>query len=197
MARGDFINRNNIPTPSAESGKWDSSGDWSSPNATFWISAPVIVVQLYTNASGLASNSGTVTIYKWNGIGTTSFTQYASGTTHGGFGADDNTWRFVHNCSESYNSHDDSNIHLWKIVVSTSGGGTKTLSLRAGSIKSNLNSNSNTYASGNLIRACKPELWSNGATYSSDAAFVNGENPLARRGTWIDMTNANYVYGEY
>lgn len=196
MAKGDFINRTNIPAPSAEENKWDASYDYTNPNNTYYIAAPVITVELYTNASFLASNSGSIKVYKWAGTGY-SWTQYDSGTTHGGWGASDNTWRFVHNCSESYDSTDTSGVHLWKFEVETSGGGTKRFSVRAGSVKSNLNTNANTYKRGNLIRGCKPDYWAKGGTYGSDNAFINGEGPDARRGTVIDMTNANYCYGEY
>ena len=192
MARGDLINRANMQSMFPHSDGWDASTDISSPNNTWWIAAPVITVQLYTNASGLSSNSGSITVYKWNGPGTTTFTQYSSGSTKGGWGASNNTWRFTHNNSESYNSRDNSNIHLWKFVVSTSGGGTKTLSLRAGGIHSNLNTNGNTYQTGALIRGIKPDWWGNGGTYSSDSAFVNSENPNAITGTLIDITNGNY-----
>lgn len=192
MAQGDYITRDNI----GGSTDWDKSNDYSNPNKTYWISAPVITVQLYTNASFLASNKGKITVYKWNGTGS-GFTQIASGTTHGGYGASDNIWRFVHNCNESYNAYDDGNIHLFKFVVSTSGGGTKTFSVRAGNVRSAHNKNQNTYAPGSLLRCCRPDHWASGNTYSSDEAFVNGENPNAFIGTKITAANSNYVYGEY
>lgn len=193
---GEVISRSNMQSIFG-SGSWTNQYDYSNPNNTYWIAAAVITVQLTTNASGLASNRGSITVYKWDGPGTTSFTQYSSGSTRGGWGASDNTWRFVHNCSESYNSRDISNIHLWKFVVSTSGGGTKTFSVRAGGVHSSLNNNPDTYAPGNLIRGCKPDYWASGGTYSSDEAFVSREGPQAHTGTIIDHTNGYYCYGEY
>lgn len=191
MALGDYITRNNI----GGSTDWDASYDYSNPNNTYWIAAPVITVQLTTNASGLARNSGNITVYIWDGG--TGFTQIASGATHGGFGASDNTWRFVHNCNESYNAYNDGNIHLFKFVVSTSGGGTKTFSVRAGSVRSSHNKNANTYKLGSLLRYCKPDYWASGNTYSTDADFINGENPNPYRGTPISTDISNRVYGEY
>ena len=173
---------------------WTVSHEYESPNNTYWVAAPVFVARLYTNASGLASNSGSITVYKWNG---SSFSQIASGSTHGGFGASDNTWRFVHNCSESYNSHDDSSIHLFKFVVSTSGGGTKTMSFWCGGVHCSANNNANTYKAGNLIRGISPDYWANGGTYSSDSAFVSGQSPDAHKGTPVTASNGYMSFTEY
>lgn len=188
-----------MPSPDAEGeeGRWDASTNIDDPNGTWWIAAPTITVQLYTNASWLSTNSGKIKVYKWNGPGTTSFNHVYTGETNGGLGARDNTWRFVHNCSEDYDEHDDSNIHLWKFVVETSGGGEKTLSLRAGSIKSSVHNNPNTGKAGRLIRGCCPDYWMSGNTYKSDKEFVQGEAPQYRRGTQIDEDNANFCYGEF
>ncbi len=177
------------------SGSWKNSQTYSNPNNTYWVAAPVIIARLYTNASGLSSNSGSVTVYRWD-ASQGKFVQHSSGSTKGGFGASNNTWRFRHNCTESANASDTSGVHLWKFVVSTSGGGTKEFSLYAGHVGINNNANSDTYRSGGLIRGIKPDYWAKGGTYSSDEAFVSGEGPDAHRGTAIDHTNGYYCYAE-
>ena len=198
MASGDKITRNNLPTPQYDSGKWDSKGDWDRPQSTWWVAAPVIVAQIETVGVLLRNPEMSLTVYRWDGPGTTTFTQVAYGYIQSS-GAETKTWRWSHNCTESSDQSDDGNIHLYKIVVwwDGSGSSTMTLSLRAGSVKSTVNSNANTYAAGKYIKACKPEIWNSGATYSSDADFVNNENPMARKGDPIDWTNANYCYGDY
>jgi len=199
MASGSKITRNNLPTPQYDSGCWDSKGDWDRPQKTWWISAPVIIVQIQTVGVFLRNPEMWIKIYKWNGIGTDTFTEIESAHIASS-GAETKTWRWGHNCSESTDESDTSNIHLFKIEVTWDGAGasTMTLSLRAGSVKSAVNSNQNTYAAGNLIRACRPEIWNAGATYDDDTEFVSGENPMARQGDPIDWNvNANFCYGEY
>ena len=158
-----------------------------------WVAAPVFVAQLYTNAGGLSSNKGSITVYRWNG---SSFVQIASGSTKVGFGASNNTWRFKHNCTESASFSDSSNIHLFKIVVSTSGGETKTFGIWCGGVHSSVNGNANTYKTGSLIYGIKPDYWASGGTYSSDSAFVNGQKREARRGTPISASNGHMCFTE-
>ena len=194
MASGDKITRANMPTPGAESGVWDSSHEFIDPDTTYWISAPVWVVQFVVRSMNMQIiTTGTIAIYKWDGSsGFTLVTQRALVSQNGRT----EQYRFVHNCSENADERDNSNIHLWKFVVSSSGSGQKILSMRAGSVKSTVNSQPSTYAAGKKIRGCRPEIWNTGATYSSDSAFINGENPMARRGTKISWANGNYCYGE-
>jgi hypothetical protein len=191
MAQGDLISRAKMQ--SAYGTGWTTSNEYGSPNNTYWVAAPVFVARLYTNASGFASNKGSCTVYKWNG---SSFVQVASGSTKGGFGASNNQWRFIHNCNESYNAHDDSNVHLFKFVVSSSGGGTKTMSFWCGGVHCSANNNANTYKTGNLICGIKPDYWANGGTYSSDSAFVNGQKREAWRGTPISASNSYMCFTE-
>lgn len=173
---------------------WTRSHEYSDPENTFWVCAPVFVARLYTNASGLASNSGVVTVCKWDG---TQFVQVAVGRTNGGFGATDNEYRFIHNCNEYYNDHDDSSTHLFKFVVSTAGGGTKTMSFWCGGVNCSANNNPNTYASGKLIRGAEPDYWAKGGTYASDEAFVMGQGPDHWQGNPISDANGYMCYGEY
>lgn len=198
MATGDKITRNNLPTPQYDSGQWDASGDWDRPQQVWWVSAPVIIAQIQTVGVFLRNPEMWITVYRWNGIGTTTFTQVASGYAASS-GAETQTWRWGHNCSESTNASDNGDIHLYRFEVSWDGAGssTMTLSLRAGSVKSTVNNRSATYSAGKLIKACRPRIWRSGETggYSSDEAFVSGENPMARQGLRIDWTNANYCYG--
>lgn len=200
MAVGNYISRANMPTPIWDGqGRWDSGLDWDRPSVSiFWVSAPVIGAQIETVGVFLRNPEMWMTVYRWDGEGTTTFTQVADGYIKSS-GAETKTWTWAHNCTGSHSARDDGNTHLYKFYVRWEGAGssTLTLSLRAGSVKSTLNNNPDTYAPGNLIRACKPEIWNTGATYSSDADFVNGEKPSARRGNPIDWTNANFCYGEY
>ncbi len=194
MATGDPITRANIQAKHGTG--WYKSHQFNSPNTTYWVSAPVFVVQLYTNASGLTSNKGSITVYRWDGSGT-GFTKVSSGSTKGGFGASNNSWKFNHNCTESASSKDSSDtIHLYKIVASSSGGGTKYLKIWAGGVNVNVNSNANTYKSGSHIYGCRVEIWNKGGTYSDDASFINGENKGVWRGTLISDSNSFMCYSE-
>lgn len=198
MAVGSFISRFGIPLPQYDSGAWDSKGDWDRPQSTWWVSAPVIIAQIQTVGVFLRHPEMWITVYRWDGPGTRTFSQIASAHIESS-GAQTSTWRWGHNCTESTDSSDNGGIHLYKFVVSWDGAGssTMTLSLRAGSVRSNVNSNYNTYTQGNYIRACRPEIWNSGATYSSDYEFISHENPDARKGSPMDWTVANYCYGEY
>ena len=192
------ITRNNLPTPQYDSGAWDAKGDWDRPQQIWWVSGPVIIAQIETVGVFLRNPEMWITVYRWDGIGTTTFTQVASGYIASS-GAETKTWRWGHNCSESINASDNGNIHLYKFNVTWDGAGasTMTLSLRAGSVKSVVNNNANTYSPGSFIRACKPAIWRSGGDYSSDSAFISHENPMARQGDIIDSTVANYCYGDY
>lgn len=207
MARGDLINYNNLPVPPYGTfdsgtivGKYNSKIRLLKPNTTIWVSAPVFIASMQVDSVLFREPEMNMYVYRWNGGNGFDFVVrghiYASG-----YGSDG--WRFAHNCNDiqigGIDYRDDGGVHLYKLVIESIGEGSSTWQalIYAGSVKSSCNTNANTYARGRLIRACRPEIFVKGETYSNDIDFINGENPLARRGVPIDMTNAHYVYGEY
>ena len=196
MAQGDYISRSNMPVPQYDDGNFDNWYDYDRPTATFYVSAPVFVAWIRVSAVLFRNPEMWLDVYKWDGG--SGFTLVNSGYVSATNSGSDN-WYFRHNCSGSGGVNETGGVHLFKLVVRSdvNGSATGTFSVGVGSVRSNANVNSSTYASGTLIRACKPALYQSGGTYTSDAGFISGEGPSARRGVIIDTSNANFCYGEY
>ena len=175
---------------------------------TFYISAPSFMgyFQVIKNALSTASMSMYINIYKWDGQN--NFVSYGSqhSISFDGsliFSKQTKSYVFAHNKDdETADSYDNSDTHLWKIVVSVYGGAliitsniTGKVTLYSGGIEviPQTSKHSHMWKKGSLLYA-STGLYYTTSDYGSDTAFINAQKPGAYRGTPISVGTAKYAY---
>lgn len=180
-------------------------------SATYYVNAPSFVAKYEIEKSFTASISLYITFYKWDGQN--SFISYGGehslSVDSSIFEPASKSAKFVHNKdNESYDYHDNSDTHLWKIYIRiVANGGTiwspgkanGKLTLWTGGIEvvphtsSYLSTYEHMWKTGSLIYASSGSYYTT-SDYGSDTAFINAQKPGAYRGTPISVGTAKYAY---
>ena len=187
---------------------WREHFSRSNPDVSLYISAPVFIIDIYAQASGLKYNAVGLEIYyydfasgTWKSDGHTE--TYAGQTidgyvVNGGMGSDNNSKRISHNVSSGYQHN--SNNHLWKVRLLSRVGGyagsdDRSVNIYVGGVYNPNNNNSDTYKSGKDIRFNNCHIWYQ-SEFNGDSAFVNSVKPSVYIGTPINTGNAFGCYTE-
>ena len=184
---------------------WRQEGELpiGTTTSTVYIAAPSFVVAYYINHTGFGTTYGEFDVYKWDGT-STSFpsTAWHSWRPEKGAGSSSSTIRMVHNKDdESYNEHDNSDIHLWKVTgkVYTEGWGGHDckISFYTGGIEviPNTSTYNGMWKRGSLLKACNGHHYQS-SSYTSEAEFIRQNRPSAYTGGLIDSSNGEYAYSE-
>ena len=196
MAIGDLITRSALSTG------WLGSPSYSSKDITAWVCAPVLRVVFHQKTEGILTKTLRAKVWKWDGPGTTTFTQihHQTTTTRG------NTKEIIFNHNSNVGSPDKSDtstIHLYRVRLESDGGSNATVYMQVyyGGVGHSSNTNANTYTDGELIYGIKPEVWKIG-TYgdsptSEDANFVAAHLRTSMKGTVITDSTKDYCCTEY
>ncbi len=161
---------------------------FNTKSITLYIAATGWCVINYLKTAGLQKKTHTATVSKWNGPGTTTFTQVRSQstTTRGSTKNIINTHNYTHGSQDWGDSGD---IHLYKVTLSSNAGSNATIYVRVQLFSAYVSACA---VAGKPIYGMAPFV----GTYSSDAAFVNAYYRTNFAGTPITWANRNYCYSD-
>ncbi len=182
MAAGDSITKANLDTGAIVDQKYTTK------SKTLYIAGTGFCVTNYFKTVGIIKKTHSATVSRWNGPGTTTFTQVRSQstTTRGSTKQIINTHNYTHG---SQDWGDTGDIHLYKVTLSSNAGGDATVYVRVQVYSARV---SNCAVAGKYIYGMAPFV----GTYSSDAAFVNAYYRTNFAGTPITWANRNYCYSD-
>ena len=145
-----------------------------------YVACPCFYISYHINHTGLGTSSGRFTLYKWDGYSTSFSNAFLDRSFSKGIFSDDEYCVFVHNKdNESYNYHDNSNIHLWKITasggISGSGGTDCDITIYSGGIEVIPNNSTYNY------------MWKSGSELSSCAIKIYGQEGNAHDASILQL----------
>ena len=170
VATGNYISYSNYK--GTYSGSWRPSYgrkiNIGTSNIALYVACPSFYISYHINHTGFGTSSGRLTLYKWDGYSTSFSNAFLDKSFSKGIFSDDEYCVFVHNKdNESYNYHDNSNIHLWKITanggISGSGGTDCDITIYSGGIEVIPNNSTYNY------------MWRSGSELSSCAIKIYGQ----------------------
>ncbi len=161
---------------------------FNTKSITLYIAATGWCVINYLKTVGIQKKTHNTAVYKWNGPGTTTFTQVRSQstTTRGATKQIINTHNYTHGSQDWGDSGD---IHLYKVTLSSNAGSNATIYVRVQLFSARVSACA---VAGKPIYGMAPFV----GTYSSDAAFVNAYYRTNFAGTPITWANRNYCYSD-